>query len=401
MGLFVTLGLLLLAVLGGLYFWYTHPVDVTIDGTRMQARLWSPLEQVMDEKGISVSSGDYVSVSGNVISAGDGYPFSATVNGSELNGSDASGYHIKEGDVIDFHDGADRMEEFDSWEENIQPKLKMDGNVGAINYVAQWGKAGRKTVRRGKDSGETADGETLTEPQDCIIKVTDVHPDDDRKIVALTFDDGPDATYTLSYLSILNQYNAKATFFCVGNNVQAYPSIVQEAIAEGNEVMNHTMSHQQLTDLDEDALRAEITDSFDAIEQATGVQTTALRPPYGSFRETTWLKTGGCMSLSVRWNLDSLDWSKASVQTIVANATNGVEPGSIILMHDGGGDRSEDLEALPQILATLEDEGYTVTTVSELLASDSSIPSGIADEEMPEDCVWPQEIDEADLAAAS
>lgn len=394
--------LILLAIIGGgLFFWYTHPVTVTINGTQTQVRLWSPIKTVMREKGISVSAGNYVSVGGNVLEQGGGYPFSATVNGNRLADGDASGYHLKDGDDIELSDGDDRMEDYDSWEEDVQPTLRMDGNVGAINYVSQWGQAGRKEVRRGKDSGETADGRTIAEARDCVIKVTDVHPDNGQKLVALTFDDGPAESYTEAYLGILRQYNAKATFFELGNNVEAYPDLAREVLAAGNEVMSHTMSHKQLTSLEADDLQSEIKDSFSAIQDATGVATTAIRPPYGAFREGTWLKSGGCLSLSVRWDQDSRDWERPGANVIVANATTGVRPGSIILMHDGGGNRDQDVEALPRILKTLEDEGYTVTTVGDLLKSDSSIPQDIASGSatMPSGAAWPSEIDAADLSA--
>lgn len=385
-----------------LLLWHRRPVSVTVDGTTLEVANATRLAKVMDANGISVTAGNYVSVAGNVITQGGGYPFSAKVNGNELEGDDAESYRVSAGDDITLEDGTDRMEPYDTQVEDLLPTLKMDGNVGAINYVSQWGKAGKKEVRHGRDSGDTADGDTLEPAQDCVITVRDVHPDNDQKIVALTFDDGPAEKYTEAYLSILSQYGAKATFFELGKNVEQYPDLAKEVLDSGNEIMSHTQNHKQLTTLDEDDLKTEINDSLDAIRSATGDSVVGIRPPYGAFREGTWLKTGGCISLTVNWDKDSEDWRKPGADTIVSNATDGIEPGDIILMHDGGGERDQDVEALPKIIKTLQDQGYTVTTVSELLKSDSSIPANVADgsNTMPSDAVWPQEIDPEDLGSS-
>lgn len=392
-----------IVALACLLAWHRRPVSITVDGTSVEVSNATSLSKVEGRVSPDVKAGNYVSVCGNVITEGAGYAFSAKVNGTELEGDDAAGYRVSAGDDVTFEDGTDRTEPYDTTVEDAAPQLRMDGNVGAINYVAQWGKAGKKQVRHGRDSGETADGDTIEQPQDCVIKVCDVHPDDDRKVVALTFDDGPAETYTEAYLSILSQYGAKATFFELGKNVQAYPDLAKEVLSSGCEIMSHTQNHKQLTSLDADDLRSEIQDSLDAIKSATGVDTLGIRPPYGAFREGTWLKTGGCVSLTVNWDKDSEDWEKPGADAIVSNATDGIEPGDIILMHDGGGERDQDVEALPKILKTLQDQGYTVTTVSELLKSDSSIPSSVADgtNSMPSDATWPDEISPDDLGASS
>lgn len=386
----------------GLLLWRRRPVDVMVDGSETQVSNGSSLAAVLAATGANVQAGNYVSVAGHVIAEGGGYAFSATVNGIELEGDSADGYHVRAGDDITFGNGTDREEPYDTQVEDAPPLLRMDGNVGAINYVAQWGRAGKKEVLHGRDSGETADGATLEEAQDCVIKVCDVHPDNGQKIVALTFDDGPAETYTEAYLDILGQYDAKATFFELGSNVATYPDLARKVLSSGNEIMSHTQNHRQLTTLDADDLQKEIGDSLDAIKDATGTQVLGIRPPYGAFREGTWLKTGGFISLTVNWDMDSKDWAKPGVDAIVSNATDGIEPGDIILMHDGGGDRTQDVEALPRILKTLKDQGYTVTTVSELLRSDSSLPTSVADgtNAMPADATWPQEISPDDLAAS-
>ena len=100
------------------------------------------------------------------------------------------------------------------------------------------------------------------------------------------------------------------------------------------------------------------------------------------------------MSASILWNQDSLDWSRPGVDKIVANSVNGIQPGYIILMHDGGGPREQDLEALPQIIDKLHDQGYTFVTITDLMKADGNVPEDIltGKAKMPEDAIWPTEI---------
>ena len=196
---------------------------------------------------------------------------------------------------------------------------------------------------------------------------------------------------------ILKQYDAKATFFNLGENIANYPDQAKAIVDAGCQLASHTQTHQQLPTLGAEKLQSELKATFDEIEKATGVKTTVIRPPYGDFKERTWLESGGLMSLSVLWNQDSLDWKRPGASTIVDNSLVNITPGSIILMHDGGGNRDQDVEALPTIIQRLQADGYKLVTVDELLASDPNVPEDIAtgDATVPEGCVWPTELGDA------
>ncbi|MDD7365126.1 MAG: polysaccharide deacetylase family protein [Atopobiaceae bacterium] len=380
-------------VVAGVLFWTHRPVNVTVDGTPTSITVGSSLERVASEKGAGVSAGDYVSVSGKVLKAGGGDKFEATVDGNQLSYADATSYRVKGGESIDFSDGADVSEDYEVVNTTSeQPKLKMEGKGGVIFYVSQWGKPSKVETRKGAESGETADV-TVQEVQDCVVTRANITPANDEKLVALTFDDGPADPYTNQYLDILEKYGAHATFFMLGPQVGEYPDAVKRVVSDGNQVGSHTWSHKQLTKLGESDLKEELSKSFSALSQA-GVTTTTIRQPYGSINTNVWLYSGGQMSTAVFWSHDSEDWRRPGASQIVSNATKGMYPGAIILMHDGGGNREQDVEALPQIIEAWQNAGYRFVTISELMASDPTVPADIASgsASMPEDAVWPTEV---------
>ena len=393
----VIIGVVVLAALVaiGVFAWSHRSVEVTLNGNRTSIRIGSTVEQVVAEKKLEPKAGNLISVSGKKLEDGMGYPYMASLDGNELDGAATEAYRVKEGDALDISDGRDRTEDYDVQVVEEQPKLEMGGDAwGNITYISQWGKVGRREVRTGKRSGETADGDVLQETQNTVVSIHQIKPDDGRKLIALTFDDGPAEKYTEAYLGILDKYGIKATFFNLGQNIQNYPELAKKIVDSGNELMSHTDQHQNLPTLEAASLQQELTNTFSTIQSTTGVSTTSFRPPYGAFTEETWLRSGGTASLSVLWNLDSLDWKRPGVDAIVSNCTEDAFNGSIILMHDGGGNRDQDIEALPQIIEKLQSQGYTFVTVGELMKSDSSIPQDIAsgNATMPSDAVWPTEI---------
>ena len=391
-------GMLVVAAIvgGGLFWWNNRSVTIRLNGSNTSVKVGSGIAAIVKEKHVSTTAGDLISVGGNVLSQGEGYAYSASVNGEDIASDKVDDYRASDGDDLTIGDGADKYEDYDVTVVEEQPKLEMGGEAwGNITYISQWPRVGKREVRYGKVSGETADGDWIQETQNCVVTVHQISPDDSsRKLIALTFDDGPAETYTEKYIEILDQHGIHATFFNLGQNIEQYPDLAKKIVESGNELMSHTYQHQQLTTLESAALQSEFSGAFSLIESTTGVKTSSFRPPYGDFKESTWLKSGGLASLSVLWNLDSEDWRRAGSDSIVSKSTTNAFSGAIILMHDGGGDRSQDVEALPQIIETLQAEGYEFVTVGELMRSDSSIPEDIASgyATMPDDCAWPTEI---------
>lgn len=194
------------------------------------------------------------------------------------------------------------------------------------------------------------------------------------KVVAITFDDGPDPLYTPGILDILQEYNVPATFFMVGRHVQQYPDIVRRIVEDGHSVGNHTWSHRSLVPLSVDQTRLEIMQAHYAIEAITGTPPRLFRPPrgvYSSFARTFLREQEYTIVL---WDVTSQDWAELPSRRIADNVLNNVSPGSIILFHDSGnlisaegGNRINTVRALPLVIEGLQQQGYSFLTIDDLI----------------------------------
>ncbi|HEY0470804.1 MAG TPA: polysaccharide deacetylase family protein [Kribbella sp.] len=184
------------------------------------------------------------------------------------------------------------------------------------------------------------------------------------KFVFLTFDDGPDPRYTPHILDILDAYGAKATFFEVGHNVTKHPELTRRVHQRGHSVQNHTWSHVDLRKLSWAAFRDQIQTTDEAITAQTGETPRCLRPPYGGMNSLVTKRTTTLGKKVELWSVDSRDWKRPGTAAIVNRVLAGARNGSVILMHDGGGNRSQTIAALPTILKTLKARGYAFLPTS-------------------------------------
>ena len=191
------------------------------------------------------------------------------------------------------------------------------------------------------------------------------------KVVALTFDDGPNPPYTLQLLDILAKYDVKATFFLIGQNAGNYPEVAKAIVQRGHQIGSHTYTHSDLLKLDEAQIVAEMAKSAEVIENATGTRPKLLRPPHG-FRDPMVLQLAKEQKLAIiQWSVMAEDWKKPGIEIITARILNKVRNGSIVLLHDGdgiiGGDRSQTAAATEIIIRSLRQQGFRFVTVEELL----------------------------------
>ncbi|MFM8765078.1 MAG: polysaccharide deacetylase family protein, partial [Spartobacteria bacterium] len=181
-------------------------------------------------------------------------------------------------------------------------------------------------------------------------------------IVAITFDDGPHPKLTPRLLDMLKERNIKATFFVIGKCVAEYPDIAKRIVDEGHEIANHSWSHPQLTKLSASAFDTEISQTNDAIEKATGVKPTTMRPPYGAINPSLTKRLNEEYGLSViLWSVDPLDWKIRKADHVSGHILKNTAPGSIILAHDI---HASTVDAMPTTLDTLQSKGYKFATVS-------------------------------------
>ena len=183
--------------------------------------------------------------------------------------------------------------------------------------------------------------------------------DKSKKMIALTFDDGPNYN-TSKIIDVLNKYDIKATFFVLGNRAINNKDILKKMADSGMEIGNHTYNHLLLTKYDENKIRSEIEDTSEVIYSATKKRPKLLRPSYGSVNNK--IKKVANMPIII-WDIDTLDWKYHNSKRITSRVVNKVRDGDIILMHDI---YSASLNALSNIIPILQDNGYEFVTIDEL-----------------------------------
>jgi polysaccharide deacetylase family sporulation protein PdaB len=197
----------------------------------------------------------------------------------------------------------------------------------------------------------------------------------DKPWIALTFDDGPDSFETPEILDVLKKYNAKATFFIIGEQGHKHPDMLLRELSEGHELANHSFSHCNFSHLTGIEIEDEIFKSDDEIFSITGQHTKLFRPPGGYYNDKIVQTTqqAGYTVILWTWYQDSKDWSKPGVQIIVHRVVSNAHPGDIVLFHDRISGKSQTAKALNEILPQLQKQGYIFVTVSELIEKTISV----------------------------
>jgi peptidoglycan/xylan/chitin deacetylase (PgdA/CDA1 family) len=184
------------------------------------------------------------------------------------------------------------------------------------------------------------------------------------KYVVLTFDDGPDPRYTPKILDILDRYGAKATFFVIGTEAKRHPELTRTLTVRGHSVQNHTWSHADLSKLSWGAFQRQVKDTDAQIRADGGKVPGCLRPPYGTRNALLDRRAAALGKRLVLWDVDSRDWTRPGAAAIEQRVATKVRDGSVILFHDGGGDRAQTIAALPGILQMLRDSGFGFRTAA-------------------------------------
>ncbi|MBR5266181.1 MAG: polysaccharide deacetylase family protein [Clostridia bacterium] len=190
----------------------------------------------------------------------------------------------------------------------------------------------------------------------------------DEKKLSISFDAAWGNEDTHQLIEILDRYNVKATFFIVGDWARKYPESVRELFDAGHEIMSHSDRHKHMTQLSKEQIIADIETCGNEIEKITGVRPYLFRAPYGEYDNKVVGTLRELGYYTIQWDVDSLDWKELGVQSIIDRVTGKVQNGSIVLFHNAA---KYTPDALPTILETLLDEGYSFVPVSQLIYKDN------------------------------
>lgn len=201
------------------------------------------------------------------------------------------------------------------------------------------------------------------------------------KVIALTFDDGP-TPETLKILEILHKHQAVATFFCLGANLRQYPEIAKRVVQAGNAIGNHTW-HHYYQNVNEKTASNEIDYTGVHIYRSTGAKSFLFRPPGGRLNNGLADYAKKKNYVVVIWSIDPKDFLQPSAAAIARSVLSQASTGAIVLLHDGGGNRQQTVEALSEIIPKLKQQGYRFVTVPQLLQMQAGQKQRIADRKSP------------------
>jgi len=266
--------------------------------------------------------------------------------------------------VVGGHDGSDRGAAGG-------PAVRI-GWYGHLRALAGAGRASLDFEERARESAAIDRTLALTP---FVRMAGRQHP-----LVALTFDDGP-GPYTDALLRELERLRVPGTFFVVGYQLPAFEPQLQREVDLGQAIGDHTADHRDLALLPARGQRAQILADARELRSYGAPWPRLFRPPYGAYDRTTHALLGRARMLSVLWSVDSEDYTRPGVAAIVRNVVDHVQPGSIVLMHDGGGNRTQTIAALPRIVRRLRRDGYRFVSVPRLLREnppphDQQLPPG-------------------------
>jgi peptidoglycan/xylan/chitin deacetylase (PgdA/CDA1 family) len=218
-------------------------------------------------------------------------------------------------------------------------------------------RAGGLVILTGFGVAESASRSQAAEVEQPLRYIHDGH-----KRIALTIDDGPSPVYTPQLLRLLHRYRITAAFSMIGVNVESYPRVARQVAHAGHMIVNHTWTHPDLAVMAPEEVQEEMTRGSAAIRRATGRHPHLFRAPYGAWSPAVLELCRQLQMTPLDWSVDPRDWSLPGVDSIVDNIMANTHTGSIILEHDGGGNRSETVAALSIVLPRLLAEGFRFRT---------------------------------------
>lgn len=363
------IGVCALLVVGIFFFIQSLPITITLNGTSQEIRGAKSLESLVEQQLVSPKPGNFVAIDGSVIAENEGELMHARVNDQITTDYKAS---LSNGDVVEVKNGEDIVETFHEQEATIDFATQSTG-VGPLTILQTQGAPGKGIERIGDSSNISLVEETEPATDQVFLKYRPNVGND--WVVALTFDDGPWGSHTSEILDILNEHKVKATFFVVGEVIHGDGvDLVKRMHDEGHQVATHTYSHARgeggsvdMGRMSPEAQIEEVTKGYESIKSATGVEPShVLRTPGGNYSTDTMRILEPYVDAEIGWTIDTEDWRKPGGEVVERHMMD-VKPGSIVLAHDGGGDRSNTVEGLKRALPRLKEAGFTFITIDQML----------------------------------
>lgn len=340
-------------------FYAAQPIGITVDGRGVTVPFGTTAGDLASHVASLAPAGDLIAVDGSVAKSGGGRPAVIIRSGEPI----SAGTRLFGGDVIETRPGTHEREALEVAEVPIPYETRYEGE-GPWLEMSTLGAPGLRRVTRGAVSGVVTTYTVLAPPQDEVYARTRPRPG--AKLAALTFDDGPVRGQTDKILDILGRERVPATFFVLGERVRKEPALTRRMVAEGHQLGNHSYNHPDLTRLDRPKVVQQVVRTRARIRSVAGSGTSWFRPPYGSVNGETLKTLKGLDQRVVMWDVDPQDWKKPGAREIAKRVVSQTRPGSIILLHDGGGDRRKTIAALGGIIRELKKRGYVFVTVQQL-----------------------------------
>lgn len=353
----------LVVLLLGIVVPYTHQgfaaMGVTVDGEGVTLPRGATVEDAVTRCGHARNGQVRSVVDHDILTESASRPYGVFVNGRRVS-LDAS---LHNGDAITIVPGEDVLEPVVRETVEVEPPSTTIG-AGTVPKVVVAGTPTVLVVTKGAVSGETVATETVSVGSPAVVRMV---PEAGAPVVALTFDDGPWPGQTEQVLAILKERNVPATFFMLGMRVERAPELARAVVNAGHLVGNHTYWHVNLSTAQPDVAHWEIEGTNQVILQVTGVRPTWIRAPGGDLGGPAQAYMAQEGMRHALWNVDPQDWSEGKTPEDLAwSVISAARPGSVIVMHDGGGDQSTTIAALPIIIEGLRSYGYEFVTLDEL-----------------------------------